>query len=80
MQHPKLIVSNQMKEFISIHSILYECSCFFATSLINLKYRSTNVRFYLSHDIKLLKNRIFGVKTLKFCHSLHNIIMDDITL
>ena len=25
--------------------------------------RRTNVRFYLSQDIKLLKNHIFGVKT-----------------
>ena len=47
--------------------ILHECSCFiefikqvggkviafFATSLINSINRSTNVSFYLSHDIKI---------------------------
>ena len=39
----------------------------FGTRLINLiKQDSTNVIFYLSHDLnllKILKNRIFGVKT-----------------
>ena len=28
-----------------------------------------NVRFYLSHDFKFLKNRIFGVKTQYFAIS-----------
>ena len=35
--------------------------------------------FYLSRDIKLLINCIFGVKTSKVCHLLRNVIMDVIT-
>ena len=31
-------------------------------------YRSTNVRIYLSHDIKMIINRIFGKKKSIFCH------------
>ena len=34
------------------------------------KFNQTGVRFYLSQDIKLLKTRIFGVKTSIFCHLL----------
>ena len=30
--------------------------------------------------LKLLKNRVFGVKTSRICHLLRNIIMDVITL
>ena len=30
--------------------------------------------------LKLLKNRILGVKTSRFCHLLRNVIMDVITL
>ena len=41
---------------------------------------STNVKFFLSHDIKFLKNHIFDVKTSKFCHLFSNIIMDIIML
>ena len=26
--------------------------------------------------LKLIKNRIFGVKTFRFCHFLRNVIMD----
>ena len=40
---------------------------FFAASLINSIIQSTNVRFYLSYDIKTLRllwNLISGVKTL----------------
>ena len=29
---------------------------------------STNVRFYLSHDIKITKNTPFCMKGLRFCH------------
>ena len=29
--------------------------------------------------LELIKNRIFGVKTTKFCHILRNVIMDLIT-
>ena len=35
-----------------------------------------NVRFYLSQDIKMTLNGIFGVKTTKFCHILHSVIRD----
>ena len=38
---------------------------FFASSLIN-SIRSTNVRLYLSYDIKIILNLIFGVKTFGF--------------
>ena len=30
--------------------------------------------------LKLFQTRIFGVKTLRFCHLLRNVIMDVITL
>ena len=30
--------------------------------------------------LKLLKNHIFGAKTSRFCHLLHNVIMHVITL
>ena len=29
---------------------------------------STNVRFFLSYDIKIILKSSFGVKTLGFCH------------
>ena len=35
---------------------------------------------YIYHmTLKLLKNRIFGVKTSRFCHLLRNVIIDVIT-
>ena len=53
---------------------------FFATSLINLINRSTNVRFYLSYDIKIiLKSYFWRKKRLGFAicltlkASFHNI-------
>ena len=30
--------------------------------------------------IKLVENRNFGMKISKWCHILHNVIMNDITL
>ena len=36
--------------------------------------------FYLSHGIKILKNRIYGVKHLIFCHLLRKVIMNVIRL
>ena len=50
-------------------------SLFFSTSLIN----STMFDSVYHMALKLLKNRIFGVKTSRFCHILHNVIMDVIT-
>ena len=35
-----------------------------------------NVRFYLSYDIKIIKNCFFGMKTSRFCHFLSNVMMD----
>ena len=40
---------------------------------------STNVRFYLSHDNKITKNRILGVELSRFCHLLHSVKMEVIT-
>ena len=40
---------------------------------------STNVRFYLSYDIKNTLNLISDVKTLKFCHYVRIVVMDVIT-
>ena len=37
------------------------------------------MRFSLSHDIKILKICIFGVKTSRFSLILRNVIMDLIT-
>ena len=45
---------------------------FFATSLINSIIREHEYHMTL----KLLKNHIFGVKTSRFCHVLHNVIAD----
>ena len=36
----------------------------------NMQYRSTNVRFYLSYDIKTILKSHVDVKTLGFCHML----------
>ena len=36
-----------------------------------------NVRFYLSHDIKI--TFISDVKTSSFCHDVRNVVMDVIT-
>ena len=37
----------------------------------------TNVRFYLSYDIKItLKYHFLRIKELQFCHYIHNGIMD----
>ena len=52
---------------------------FIATSLINSIIQSTNVRFYLWHDIKNLNNCNFGVKTSRFSLILRSFIMDVIT-
>ena len=42
-------------------------SLFFATSLINSKYKSTNARFYLSYDIKItLKSHFCRKKRYNF--------------
>ena len=43
------------------------------------KFNNTGARMLDSINymtLKLLQNRIFGVKTSKFCHLLHNVIMD----
>ena len=50
---------------------------FFAMSLINSIIQEH--KCLLSHGIKLLKNRIFGVKMSKFGHLLRNVIIDVIT-
>ena len=46
------------------------------------KFNNTGARMLNSichMTLKLFKNPIFGVKTSRFCHFLHNIIMDIIT-
>ena len=60
---------DKMRGFPSILSL-------FATSLINsIIYRSTNGT--LNHGtLKLLNNRILGVKTFRLCYDLRNAIMD----
>ena len=40
---------------------------------------STNVRFYLSYDIRILENCFFGVKTSIVSLILHSVIMDVLT-
>ena len=48
-----------------------------ATSLINsIQFNKDSI---YRRTLKLLKNRIFGVKTSRYCHLLHNIIMDVIS-
>ena len=39
-----------------------------------------HMAFKLLKNHILLKNRIFGVETPRFCHLLRNVIMDVITL
>ena len=51
---------------------------FFATSLINSIIRSTNVRFYLSYEIKI--TFISDVKTSSFFHYVRNVVMDVIAI
>ena len=41
---------------------------------------STNVRFYLSYDIKITLKSHSAVKMLKFCHYARNVVMDVIKL
>ena len=46
------------------------------------KFNNTVARMLDSiyhNTLELIKNRIFGVKTTKFCHILRNVIMDLIT-
>ena len=46
------------------------------------KFNNTRARMLdsIHHmTLELIKNRIFGVKTLRFCHLLCNVIMDVIT-
>ena len=46
------------------------------------KFNNTGARMLDSiyhMTLKLIKNRIFGVKTSRFCHHLRNVIMDVIT-
>ena len=50
--------------------------CFFAMSLINSIIQEQNVRFYLSYDIKITLKSHFWRKMLKFCHYVHNVVMD----
>ena len=50
---------DQMRGLLSILSL--------SSNELN-KFRSTNVRFYLSYDIKIILKSYFGVKTLGFCH------------
>ena len=53
------------------------CVAIFATSLIIQLYRSTNVRFYLSRNIKInLKNRIFLRENAKIVYPISNDIME----
>ena len=52
---------------------------FFTTSLKNLINRSTNVRFYLSHDIKITLNSQFGRENGRFYRLLRNVKIDVIT-
>ena len=43
------------------------------------KFNSTGARIldsFYHMTLKLLENRIFGMKMLKFGHPLHNVIMD----
>ena len=42
-------------------------------------YHMTNVRFYLSYDIKITLKSHFWRKTLEFCHYVRNVVMDVIT-
>ena len=47
------------------------------------KFNNTGARMFDSiyhMTLKLLKNLIFGVKTSRFCHLLHNVRMDVIML
>ena len=43
------------------------------------KTRARMLDFIYHMTLKLLKNRIFGVKTSRFCHLLRKVIMDVIT-
>ena len=43
------------------------------------KYKSTDVRFYLSYDIKMSLKSHFCRKALQFCHYVRNVVMDVIT-
>ena len=53
---------------------------FFATCLINsIIQEHKNVRFYLSHDVKITYKLHFWVNTSRFCHLLGSIKMDVIT-
>ena len=55
--------------------------CFFFRNEFN-KFNNTGAQILdsLYHmPLKLINNRIFGVKTSKFCHLLRNFIMDFIT-
>ena len=45
----------------------------------NNKYKGTNVRFYLSYDIKDTLKSHFCRKTLYFYHNVRNVVMDVIT-
>ena len=42
-------------------------------------YKSTNVRFYLSYDIKITLESHFWRKKVRFCLYVHNVIMDAIS-
>ena len=53
--------------------------CFLAMSLINQLYKSTNVRFYLSYDIKITSTSHFCRKNVIIIHYVRNIVMDSIT-
>ena len=52
---------------------------FFATSLINSIKKSTNVRFYLSYDIKItLKSHFCRKNVILICYA-RNVVMNVIT-
>ena len=59
---------------LSEHLIAF-CHKFYKIS--NARAQKLNSIFYMT--IKLLKNCIFGMNALRFCHNVHNNVMDIIT-
>ena len=52
---------------------------FFRKKFIKFKNTGSQILDSVYHDIRITKDHIFGLKTSRFCHLLHNIIMDVIT-
>ena len=78
--HVLLNLSNELRKVDKMRGLPSILSLFFATSLTNsiIQEHECNVLF-ITKTLKLHKNHIFGMKTLRYCHLFRSALMSSLS-